>query len=191
MPLERVLIVSGDNALSGRISALLMTDGYSDIHTADCGAQARRMCASEDFGLIFIDSPLSDESGTELTLDLLVSTGADILLTVSAENEAAADHITAQYGAFVLTRPICRELFFKALRFARALHYRMNGIHVENVRLRNKIEEIRIINRAKYILMEYLSMTEQQAHRYLEKQAMDLRITRIEVAKNLLSTYDS
>ena len=43
MPLERVLIVSGDNALSGRISGLLMTDGYSDIHTADCGAQARKL----------------------------------------------------------------------------------------------------------------------------------------------------
>ena len=68
---------------------------------------------------------------------------------------------------------------------------RLNGVRVENVRLRKKIEEIRLINRAKYILMEYLSMTEQQAHRYLEKQAMDLRITKIQVAENLLSTYDS
>ena len=51
-------------------------------------------------------------------------------------------------------------------------------------------DDIRIINRAKYILMEYLSMTEPQAHKYLEKQAMDMRLTKIEVAENLLSTYD-
>ena len=39
--------------------------------------------------------------------------------------------------------------------------------------------------------IEYLSMSEAQAHKYIEKQAMDLRLTRLEVAKNLLSTYDS
>ena len=67
----------------------------------------------------------------------------------------------------------------------------MRSIRRENLMLHKKLDDIKIINRAKAILMQYLSMTEQQAHRYLEKQAMDLRITRVEVAKNLLSTYDS
>ena len=57
--------------------------------------------------------------------------------------------------------------------------------------LQKKIEDGNIINRAKAILMEYLSMSEAQAHKYLEKQSMDLRLPKIEVAKNLLSTYDS
>ena len=34
-------------------------------------------------------------------------------------------------------------------------------------------------------------MTEAQAHRYLEKQAMDMRITKAEVAKSILSTYEN
>ena len=59
------------------------------------------------------------------------------------------------------------------------------------MRLKKQIDDIRLINRAKYILMEYLSMTEAQAHRYLEKQAMDMRITKAEVAKSILSTYEN
>ena len=110
---------------------------------------------------------------------------------IGAENEAAADSKVAAFGAFVISKPLNRQLFSKAVRYMQAAQNRMNGIRRENVKLQKKIEEIRLINRAKYILMEYLSMTEQQAHRYLEKQAMDLRITKLEVAKNLLSTYDS
>ena len=67
----------------------------------------------------------------------------------------------------------------------------LGGVQKENVRLKKQIDDIRLINRAKYILMEYLSMTEAQAHRYLEKQAMDMRVTKAEVAKSILSTYEN
>jgi response regulator NasT len=63
-------------------------------------------------------------------------------------------------------------------------------IKKENEGLHRKIEELRIVNRAKYILMQYLSFTEEQAHRYIEKQAMDLRQTKIKIAENILKTYD-
>ena len=52
-----------------------------------------------------------------------------------------------------------------------------------------KMEEIRIINRAKWLLIEQLKMTENEAHRYIEKQAMDRCVTRRTVAENILSTY--
>ena len=51
------------------------------------------------------------------------------------------------------------------------------------------MEEIRMVNRAKWLLIEQLKMTEQQAHRYIEKQAMDRCITRRAVAEQILATY--
>lgn len=51
-------------------------------------------------------------------------------------------------------------------------------------------DEIRLIERAKEVLIEYLKMTEAQAHRYIEKQAMDMRITRREVAESIIKTYE-
>lgn len=61
----------------------------------------------------------------------------------------------------------------------------------ENSQLKQKIEDIRIVDRAKCILISYLNMSEQEAHRYIEKQAMDLRTTRRAVAESLLRTYES
>ena len=52
------------------------------------------------------------------------------------------------------------------------------------------MEEFRIVARAKCILVEYLRMSEQQAHRYLEKKAMDTRKTRGTVAMEVLACYE-
>lgn len=51
-------------------------------------------------------------------------------------------------------------------------------------------DEARLINRAKLALMLYLNMSESAAHRYIEKRAMDMRVTKKEIAKNILKTYE-
>ena len=94
------------------------------------------------------------------------------------------------YGVFVLSKPVSKAWFYKALHLLEAAEYRTRNIQHENQRLQQQINEAKIINRAKGVLMEYLSMTEPQAHKYLEKQAMDLRISKLEVAKRLISTYE-
>lgn len=51
------------------------------------------------------------------------------------------------------------------------------------------MEYIRVVNKAKWFLIEQLKMTEQEAHRYIEKQAMDRCVTKRVIAENILSTY--
>ena len=52
-----------------------------------------------------------------------------------------------------------------------------------------KIDEIRLVNRAKWLLIECLGMTEPEAHRYIEKQSMDRRVSKREVAQAVIKTY--
>lgn len=188
--MDSVLIVASKEQAVSSLTQLLKAERCTGITSAKSGAEARRLCSERNFETIIINAPLSDEFGDLLTLDLLKNTSSGIMLVVKAELEAVAESKTSQYGAFVISKPLSRQLFSKALRFIEAAQNRMNGVRKENVKLQKKIDDIRIINRAKYILMEYLSMTEPQAHKYLEKQAMDMRLTKIEVAENLLSTYD-
>lgn len=51
-------------------------------------------------------------------------------------------------------------------------------------------EDIKIINRAKQVLITRLSMSEPEAHRYIEKRAMDMRLTKRAVAESILKTYE-
>ena len=53
----------------------------------------------------------------------------------------------------------------------------------------DKLEEIRVINRAKWILIGEMNMTEEQAHRHIEKQAMDMCKSKKEIAESIIKTY--
>ena len=67
----------------------------------------------------------------------------------------------------------------------------LDFLKFQNQKLQDKLEEIRLIDRAKCVLIQYLNMTEQQAHRYIEKQSMDLRQSRVVTAESILKTYES
>ena len=54
---------------------------------------------------------------------------------------------------------------------------------------RRKMEEIRQVNRAKWILLEQLKMTEEEAHHHIEKQAMDRCCSKKEIALGIIKTY--
>lgn len=47
-----------------------------------------------------------------------------------------------------------------------------------------------MVDRAKCLLIQYQNLTEPQAHRFIEKQAMDRRLTRLDVARQILTTYE-
>ena len=67
----------------------------------------------------------------------------------------------------------------------------MLGIHNENKKLSRRLEDMGLIDRAKCVLIQVLGMTEPQAHRYIEKQAMDMRVSKRQVAEELLKTYEA
>lgn len=154
-------------------------------------AEAKKVCSDREFSMIIINTPLSDEFGDELAFELLRSTCSSVMLIVRNELEGRIEEKLLPVGGYVIGKPLDKTVLHKALNFTEAASNRMKSLQRENVKLHKKVEDSRIINRAKYILMEYLSMSEAQAHKYIEKQAMDLRLTKLEVAKNLLSTYDS
>ena len=66
----------------------------------------------------------------------------------------------------------------------------MFGLTDENIRLKARIEELRLIDRAKCTLISVLNISEQEAHRAIEKQAMDMRLTKKQVAENILRIYE-
>ncbi len=190
MLLETVLIVTASQQSQTSLLQLLKDFEKTTVDFASNGAEARRIFSERDYDLVIVNTPLPDEFGDLLASDIAEDTLSGVLILVRNEMEYEIEHKLSNTAVFVLGKPLSRILFSKAVRLLNATKIRMSGVKKENIKLQKKIEDIRIINRAKYILIEYLSMTEPQAHRYLERQAMDLRLTKIEVAKHILSTYE-
>ncbi len=172
------------------IAELLDHSVFQTVTSVKSGAEARRALSQNDFSLVIISAPLSDEFGNELSLFVSEQSGAGVILLVKSE---IADEVSAKvenFGVFVVPRPLSRAFFYQALKLSIAAHNRVVGLRFENEKLQTKIEEIRLVDRAKCVLIEVLKLSEKEAHRYIEKQAMDMRTTRKEIAEAILKTYE-
>jgi response regulator NasT len=188
--MQYTLLVS--SAEKGRTQLLDLTR-VMDQHIVCCaqnGGEARRMMIEQDFSLIVINTPLCDEFGHELAVDAARKSLAGVLLLVKAEQGDAVSAKVEDYGVVVVPKPVSRQFFHQAYKLAASTHRRALGLQMENDRLQDRIEEIRLVNRAKGLLMDKLDMSEAQAHRHVEKQAMDTRTTREQVAQTIIKKYE-
>ncbi|MCI1210132.1 MAG: ANTAR domain-containing protein [Treponema sp.] len=188
--MDKVLIVSSTNTTFDIIADMLHSHMFSSIVTRQNGAEARRDLINDEFDLIIIDSPLPDELGDDFALHAAETTTAGIILIVKSELLMDINANVEDSGVFVLPKPVSREFFYQAVKLLYASRKRVMTLENENNKLQKKIEAIRLVDRAKCVLIQYLNMTEPQAHRYIEKQAMDLRQSRVATAENILKTYE-
>ena len=192
MELERrysVLAVSASLKFVETLRTLLPEGRYGPVTGLHDAAAARRALAENSYDLVLINTPLPDEFGTRLALDACESSSAGVLLLVKAEHCPDIEAQVSVHGVLTLAKPTSAQLFAQTLRLLCITRERLRGMEKKAVTLQEKMEEIRLVNRAKWLLIEELKMTEQEAHRYIEKQAMDRCVTRRAVAEQILSIY--
>ena len=188
--MEGVCIGSRTDKARQVLMGLVRLSGMQAPATAACGSDARRMLLENSYDLVIINAPLSDEFGHELAIMAAEQSGCGVLLVVKAEIEDEISQKVEDAGVFVVGKPINRQFFFQSVKLVNAARRRMQGLQKENTGLKSKIEEIRMVDRAKCLLIQYQNLTEPQAHRFIEKQAMDRRLTRLDVARQILTTYE-
>ncbi len=143
----------------------------------------------ESYDLIIINSPLPDGSGIRLSMDACAAGEAGVLLLVKHENYEDIYYKVLPYGVVTLSKPTNTQMVSQNLRVLCAMRERLRQMKSKQVTVEEKIEEIRLINRAKWLLIERLQMTEPDAHRYLAVKAMEQKITKREAAEQVIRTY--
>jgi len=188
--LESALIVSYSKKSHDFFADMLHSVSCHNIVTTATGGEGRRLLLERDFDLCIINAPLSDEFGESLSKYISAKGVCQVILIVNASHYEEVSNMVEDYGVMTVSKPINRNLFWSVLKLANATQNRLKSMEVENSKLTQKIEDIKIVDRAKCILISYLSMSESDAHKYIEKQAMDMRITKREIAERILKTYE-
>ena len=184
-----VLIASASDKFSSAITGMLPESRYRPVKFASSVSEARRELLERDYDVVIINAPLPDEFGTRFAVDLTKSGGAGVLLLVSSEHFSEIANKLGEYGVFVLPRPTSPSLVTQALTLACATRERMKRVELKAQTMEEKMDEIRLVNRAKWILIDQLKMSEPDAHRYIEKTAMDRCTTKRVVAQSIIRTY--
>lgn len=186
---ERTLLISGSEKGLDAIINFLKGCGYAAVSVVSSGDEARRMLQQDTFSLIVLNTPLKDEFGYQLSLQLTQNTCSGVVMLCKADMAEEMANKTISYGVLVVAKPLNRAALLQAIRMGKAMHGRMMHMKAENDKLQKKLEELRCVSCAKCILIEREQYTEEQAHRYIEKLAMDTRRNRREVAMEILSRY--
>lgn len=184
----RALLVLGGEKYRPQWERLLRENGFSQVEAASSGGEARRLLLAGDWDLLLIAAPLPDEFGHDLATDA-AEQGLPVLLSVKAELWEEASARVGPAGVVALGRPFSRAVFAQAVGMLRAAQAQVGKLREENKKLRQKLEELRAVSRAKCLLVEYLRLDEESAHKYIERAAMEERKTRRAVAEEIIAEY--
>jgi response regulator NasT len=191
MAMENALIVSSSEKDINLFTGFLKAASVPHVASSQSCDSARRLILKQDFDLIIVDSPLEDESGESFSRDAAARGLSQVILLVKSESFDSVSSACEEDGVLIITKPVDKSILWSALSLAKSVQNRVKRIQGENTQLKQKIEDLRIIDRAKWILVSSMKMSEQEAHRYIEKQAMDMRSSRRFVAEGILKRYEN
>ncbi len=187
--MKKALLVSNSEHSAASLSELLRSEDCGEITVSFSAYGAKDM--EDEFDFICINAPLPDENGIALARHFADTTRAVVVIIVPKASADEISDLLNEKGVLVISKPINRHLFHHYLLFADCFRARILRVVKENEKLKHMVEDLKIIDRAKLLLVTCLNMTEEQAHRYLEKQAMDLRTSKLDVAKQVIRTYEN
>lgn len=184
-----VLVVSSAGRVNAALSSLLTGPRYHPVRVVSSVSEAKRAWSERSFDHVIINSPLPDDTGIRFAIDIASSKGSVALLLIRTEDYEDIFDKVVQHGVFTLQKPISMSLLTAALEWMESARERLRGLEQKTLSVEEKMEEIRVVNRAKWLLISELKMDEPQAHRYIEKQAMDRCAPKRDIAEEIIKTY--
>lgn len=184
------LIVAPSAKAQNAIADIVSKSGEHSLTFAGSVSAALHELSAHSFDLAIING--DSEGGAKEAAKLAaakVECGVILLETAQRFEETLSE--VAPLGVTVVQKPISKTTLFTAVQTVVASNMRVLGLKEENRDLSQKIEDLKIIDRAKIALIQRLGYTEDEAHKYIEKQAMNLRTTKREIAMNVLKTYEN
>lgn len=190
MPMGSTILLVCDQPRAEEFFRKFLKQNNYDIVTVDNGNEARRRCMEGLYDICIINGPLHGDRAEQLAVDLAEKNTCQVMLFVKAEYEAETAAHVEDYGVITLGKPVHTRMFWNALRLSKVANNRIQMLMKQNQNLQRKMRELKIITRAKLILMQYSGLSEEEAHRKIEKLAMNRRVSKREIAQEIISTYE-
>ncbi len=184
-----ILIVSATDSFTSAFADLLPETRYFPINSVTSISAAKRILAEKAFDFIIINAPLPDDAGTHFAIDTCTTHQTAVLLLAKSDIHAAIHDKVAEYGVFTLPKPTSKPTIMHALNWMESARERLRQFEKKSLSIEEKMAEIRLVNKAKWLLISELKMSEPDAHRYVEKQAMNRCIAKRAIAEEIIKLY--
>ncbi len=141
------------------------------------------------YDVVVVSTPLRSEFGLNFLADAHRRTRASLVCLVKTDIAEEVQSRVRFTGAFVLPRPFAKASLVQTVRMAALAGENIRRLEDENSLLSRKLDDSKLISRAKCCLIQYLNLTEEQAQQHIGRLAMDTQRSRREIAEDILRTY--
>ena len=181
----RIVVAEDEALIRMDLIEMLAEAGYEVIAQAGDGAQAIELVQEHKPDLAILDVKMPILDGISAAEEI-IATCPVLMLTAFSQRELVDRARDAGVMAYVL-KPFTINDLVPAIEIAISRHLQMKSLAAEVADLHDRLETRKIIDRAKGILMAALNLTEPQAFSWIQKAAMDRRLTMKEVAQAVIS----
>ncbi len=188
--MEQVLLISASDKGTEFCREILKKQGYPDVFVCKNGAEAKRRLLEHDHDITVINSPLRMESAESVAIDIAEKNITQVILLVKEEHFEKVHHNTRDYGIITVEKPVRSRDLQMAIDFSHIAQSRIRMMESENKKLQKKMNEFKLVSRAKLLLVQNEGLSEEEAHKKIEKSAMDERLSREKIAKEIIDRYE-
>lgn len=179
----RIMVVEDDPMVSESIGALLENLGHSVVARPADAEQALDAFREQEPQLVIMDVRLNGDDGIDLTRKLLRLRSLPVVI-LSAHDAEELIQRAADAGVFgYLIKPVTRQALAAAITVAIR---RFN----EQTRLLLALEKRKLMDRAKGILMKRLNLSESDAHKRLQAESQNRRVSMAEICKKVIESEE-
>jgi len=184
-PATRILVAEDETLIRMDLVEMLTEAGYEVIAQATNGEEAISLANEHKPDLAILDVQMPVLDGISAA-EKIIAIAPVLMLTAFSQRELVDRARDAGVMAYVV-KPFTISDLVPAIEIAISRHSQMRSLAVEVADLHDRLETRKVIDRAKGILMKALNLTEPEAFSWIQRAAMDRRITMKEVAEAVIS----
>jgi len=184
-PATRILVAEDETLIRMDLVEMLTEAGYEVIAQATNGEEAIAMTNEHKPDLAILDVQMPVLDGISAA-EKIITIAPVLMLTAFSQRELVDRARDAGVMAYVV-KPFTISDLVPAIEIAISRHAQMRSLADEVADLHDRLETRKVIDRAKGILMKALNLTEPEAFSWIQRAAMDRRITMKEVAEAVIS----
>ncbi len=181
----RILVAEDEALIRMDLVEMLQEAGYTVVAQATNGEEAIALATENrpDLAILDVKMPILDGISAA---EKIISIAPVLMLTAFSQRELVERARDAGVMAYVV-KPFTIGDLVPAIEIAISRHTQMRSLAEEVADLHERLETRKIIDRAKGILMKALNLSEPEAFSWIQRAAMDRRLTMKEVAHAVIS----
>lgn len=186
MEFMRIVIGESDTRTRNKLKDILTRQGHLIVGEAKDGNQALLQIRSTEPDLVILESKLPGTDGLEIAKIIEESRIAPVVLLVEPSQQDVLYNLKDSWVFAFLIKPIQELNILPAIKMARSNFEKIVSLEKEITELKESLDQRKIVERAKGLLMSKKGLSEDQAYKYIQQQSMKKRVSKNEIAEAII-----